>query len=36
MTAKRRRLDRLQNLLILLLVCSALVLIGRTDRKSVV
>ncbi|MCI8828103.1 MAG: hypothetical protein HFE98_04545 [Ruminiclostridium sp.] len=30
MTAKRRRLDRLQNLLILLLVCSALVLIGRT------
>lgn len=30
MTAKRRRLDRLQNLAILLLACSALVLIGRT------
>ncbi len=30
MSAKRRRLDRLQNLLIVLLSCSALVLIGRT------
>lgn len=31
MTARKRRLDRLQNLLILFLACSALLLIGRTD-----